>query len=93
MPEDVKFNEEEMKRFNDLQQVYADIQRNLGQIAVTKLKLENQIEELDVSEEDNKQKFIEAQETEKNILGDINKKYGEGVLNPETGIFTPSPKK
>ena len=93
MPEDVKFNEEEMKRINDLQQVYADIQRNLGQIAVTKLKLENQIEELDVSEEDNKQKFIEAQETEKNILGDINKKYGEGVLNPETGIFTPSPKK
>ena len=93
MPEEVKFNEEEMKKINDLQQTYADIQRNLGQTAVTRLRLERQIEELDTNEEDSRQKFTEAQETEKNILGEINKKYGEGVLNPETGIFTPSPKK
>ena len=93
MPEEVKFNEEEMKKINDLQQTYADIQRNLGQVAVTKLKLEHQIEELDNTEDNYRKQFIEAQETEKNILGEINKKYGEGVLNPETGIFTPSPKK
>ena len=35
----------------------------------------------------NKQ-FKENQKNEKEFLDGITKKYGEGVLNPETGVFT-----
>ena len=31
---------------------------------------------------------LDKQEKERNFLEDITKKYGEGSLNPETGVFT-----
>ena len=35
-------------------------------------------------------KFIQGSILDTQLLDDINEKYGQGVLNPETGIFTPN---
>ena len=48
-----------------------------------KKKLENGIKSIN-----SKQKKL--QEEEKKFLDGITKKYGEGSLNPETGVFTPN---
>ena len=33
----------------------------------------------------------EAQEKEHELVAQLNEKYGAGQLNPQTGVFTPSP--
>ena len=53
-----------------------------------KIKLEQQLDELDSVDGDLTKKFVDTQEKEQKFLEDITKKYGEGSLNPETGVFT-----
>ena len=88
MAEPVKFVEEEMNKINTLQQDYVNLQNALGQISVNRIRLEQQLDELASVDGDLTKKFVDTQEKERNFLQDITKKYGEGSLNPETGVFT-----
>jgi hypothetical protein len=87
MPE-TKFTEEEMNAIKEIQSNYLNIQQELGQSAVTKLRLVQQIESTNKFEEDLSKQFTENQGKEKKFIEEITKKYGEGQLNPETGVFT-----
>ena len=89
MSEAVKFIEEEMKEINNLQQTYVNLQNALGQFGVSRIRLNQQFDDLDTAEEDVRTQFIETQIKEKNFVDSINKKYGDGNLNLETGEFTP----
>ncbi len=82
MPEEVKFNEEELKQVQEIQKNYIAIQNQFGQVKMTKIRLDIQEVELENS-------LKSIQEQEKNFLDGITKKYGQGTLNPETGVFTP----
>jgi len=84
MPEEVKFNEEEMKRVNEIRKEYVSIQQKFGQLKLSQLVL------------DKNHKLIEdelskLQSSEEKFLDGITEKYGDGTLNPETGVFTPNP--
>ena len=83
MPEEVKFNEEELEQIQDIQKSYMNIQNSFGQVKLAILRLEQQ--ELDLED-----KLKEVQEKESKFLDSITEKYGEGSLNPETGVFTPN---
>ena len=37
-----------------------------------------------------KEEYRKNQKTEQEFLDEINNKYGDGSLNPETGVFTPT---
>jgi predicted nuclease with TOPRIM domain len=90
MAEDIKFTEDELKEIETIQKSYFDIQNKFGQVRIARLKLEQQLESLD-NEEDNLHKnFDNIQNDEKTFLENITEKYGEGNLNPDTGIFTPN---
>lgn len=93
MSEPIKFTEEEMKTISEMQTGYSDIQNNLGSLSIAKLRLATQIDELQSQEDGFNQKFIDLRKKESEFLAGINKKYGEGILNPETGTFVPSPEK
>jgi len=84
-----QFSDDEMKQLKEIQEAYLEIQHNLGQIAVGKLRLEQQIFKLDELKINLENEFIKTQEVELNFVEKVNKKYGEGVLNPETGEFAP----
>jgi septal ring factor EnvC (AmiA/AmiB activator) len=86
---EVKFTEEEMKQLNELQQNYINIQNAFGQISVNRIRLEQQLNDLNKTENDFQNQFAENQKNERNFVDSINKKYGDGNLNIETGIFTP----
>ena len=92
MPEETKFSKEEMKKINDIQEVYSNIQGNMGQLAISRLKLEQQLNQLMEIESNYRKEFNDTQNLEKEILEEINKKYGEGVLNTDTVVFTPTKK-
>jgi len=87
--EPVKFNEDEMKSVKDLKQTYGSIQVQFGQAAITKIKLEEEIDGLNKYADELKTQFLETQKKEGSFLDSIKEKYGDGELNPETGIFTP----
>ena len=83
MPEEVKFNEEELKQVQSIQNSYIGIQNSFGQVKMAKIRLNKQ--ELGLEES-----LKKVQEDEQKFLDSITEKYGQGTLNPETGVFTPT---
>jgi hypothetical protein len=83
MPEAVKFTEEEMSQIQGIQQSYANIQNQFGQLKMAQIRLDEQEVELEES-------LKSIQTEEKKFLDGITEKYGEGSLNSETGVFTPN---
>ena len=86
MPEEVKFTEEELKQVQNIQTSYADVTNKFGQLKLAQVRLDKQ----EVDLEDALQKI---QSDEQIFLDGITKKYGQGTLNPETGVFTPTENK
>ena len=86
---EVKFTEEEMKQINVLQQGYVNLQNVLGQLSVSRIRLEQQLDDLDTTEDNVRVQFVENQTKERDFVDGINKKYGDGNLDLTTGVFTP----
>ena len=91
MVESVKFTEEEMKQINNLQQSYMNIQSSLGQLAVNKNRTKKQLSDIEIAEENLQEQFTNNQKEETKFVESINKKYGDGNLDLNTGVFTPKP--
>ena len=86
MPEEVKFTEEELKQVQNIQVSYQNVQNQFGQLKLAQIRLDNQ--EVDLEEA-----LKQVQSEEKKFLDGITSKYGQGTLNPETGVFTPTENK
>ena len=82
MPEEVKFTEEELTQVQNFQNQYLSVQNQFGQLKMAQIRLDNQ----EVDLEDALKKI---QNNEEKFLNEITEKYGQGTLNPETGVFTP----
>ena len=50
MAEDIKFTKEEMEKLEGIQKKYASIQLKLGQLGFTKIRLENEIQAVELEE-------------------------------------------
>ena len=87
---DTKFTEEELKSLSDLQSSYQQKQLQFGQLKVQKLLLQQQQEAIEQSEAQLEVDYVGIQENERNIVKELNEKYGPGNLDPATGVFTPS---
>ena len=83
----VKFTEEEMGKIKKVQSTYLGVQQAFGQVRVTKLRLEQQLEASEKAEFDLKDKFLEVQGDEQNLIKELNEKYGDGSLDLESGTF------
>tara|TARA_R110002020_G_scaffold204739_2_gene409058 strand:- start:26 stop:286 length:261 start_codon:yes stop_codon:yes gene_type:complete len=83
MPKEVKFTEDELKQVQDIQKTYANVQNQFGQLKMAQIRLDEQEVELEES-----LKSIQTEESK--FLDGITEKYGQGSLNPETGVFTPN---
>jgi len=83
MPEEVKFTEEELTQVQNIQRSYSNVQNQFGQLKMAQIRLDEQ--EVDLEEA-----LKSIQSEEKKFLDSITDKYGQGTLNPETGVFTPT---
>lgn len=81
-PEQIKFSEAEMKELGDIRESYERVTTALGQLYLQK-------RELDSNERRIQEELDNTEKTEKALLQKILQKYGEGVVDPNTGIFTP----
>jgi chromosome segregation ATPase len=87
---EVKFTQEELDKIQSFQQQYGNLQLQFGQSHITQLRLEEQLNSIDEMINNLNNNLTTLQEEERNFITEINKKYGDGVLNPETGVFTPA---
>ena len=83
MPEEVKFTEEELTQVQNIQASYVNVQNQFGQLKMAQIRLDNQEVELQDA-------WKSRQDEEKKFLDGITDKYGQGTLNPETGVFSPT---
>ena len=89
--DEIKFSDEELKDLGDLQQSYQDKQGQLGQIAVQKIILNQQVEAIENRQAELEGEYEEVQQTERDLVHKLNEKYGPGQLDPQTGVVTPIP--
>jgi len=86
----VQFTEDEMEKLKKIRDGYLSVQHQFGQLSITKIRLDNQLNSLDETKENLTKNFKSIQDDEKKFLDEINEKYGEGELDPETGVFVPN---
>ena len=89
--DEIKFSDEELKELGELQQSYQEKQAQLGQIAVQKILLGQQVESVENRQVELEGEYEEVQQKEREIVEKLNEKYGPGQLDPQTGVFTPIP--
>ena len=87
--EAVKFSEEELQSLQELQNTYASISTQFGQLKVSRINLERQVYNLDEMEDNLEKAWEENRQTESDLVKSLNEKYGAGSLNPQTGEFIP----
>tara|TARA_R100001129_G_scaffold186000_2_gene176041 strand:+ start:720 stop:995 length:276 start_codon:yes stop_codon:yes gene_type:complete len=90
MSKEIKFTDEELKSLTDLQNKYQDSQIKFGQISVQRLLLNQQLDKLFENEQQVKNEYSEVQQEEAKLVASLSEKYGNGQLDPETGVFTPN---
>ena len=88
MAEDVKFSKEEMIELREIQESYVTVQNDFGQLTVTKIRLQQQLDNVLKFEDEVRSKFQETQNNEKEFISKITKTYGEGQLDTKSGVFT-----
>jgi hypothetical protein len=87
--EPTKFTDDELKSLQELQNTYASISTQFGQLKVSRINLERQLNSLDEAEDNLTTDWETNRQTENDLVKTLNDKYGAGTLNPATGEFTP----
>ena len=89
--DEMKFTAEELQELQDLQNGYQEKQTILGSLAVQRILLDQQSDGLETRKTEVEAEYESIQQQERDLVAKLNEKYGPGSLNPETGVFTPTP--
>ena len=73
-----KITEEELQKVKDTRQVVSVVAEYLSELVLQQTVLDNLVK-------NTKQEFLDSVSEEEKYFAELNKKYGEGVLNIETG--------
>jgi allophanate hydrolase subunit 1 len=87
--EAVKFSDDELQALQELQNTYASISTQFGQLKVSKMNLLRQLDSLEQSEETLENAWEDNRKKETELVQSLTEKYGPGSLNPQTGEYTP----
>jgi chromosome segregation ATPase len=89
MADNIKFSDDEMKELQELQTSYQNKTIEFGQLRVQSILLKQQLSALEDQEAQVEVDYSNIQKKERDLVDQLNKKYGPGTLDPSTGTFTP----
>ena len=89
---EIKFTQEEMDSLSNLRNSYAQLELSLGKLEVARIQSEQRMEQLENEKLRLETQYSEVQKQESILVSSLNEKYGDGNLDPETGVFTPNEK-
>ena len=81
----MKLKKEELEAVKELQQRKLSVKNELASIGETKLNIKMREDKLETF-------YSQTVDMEKEVMGDIREKYGDGNIDLETGEFTPTEK-
>ena len=84
-----KFTTEELKQITDLRDGHGQKINEFGQIELELLLANQRLEALQEARDDVRAQYISLQQQEKQLVADLNKNYGEGTVDLESGEFVP----
>ena len=87
---EMKFTDDELQSLQDLQNGYQEKQAMLGQIAVQRIIVSQQMDALEARQTELETEYEAVQQEERDLVQKLNEKYGPGQLDPQTGVFTPT---
>jgi len=87
----VKFSKDELSKVQEVQKEYNDIQDEFGRMSIARIRIQQELESIQKFEEDLRQRFLKNQDVDKKTLDKVTAKYGDGTLDPNSGVFTPAP--
>ncbi len=76
--ETVKFTDEELQSLQELQNTYASISTQFGQLKVSKMNLLRQLDSLEQSEETLENAWEDNRKKESELVQSLTEKYGPG---------------
>lgn len=85
----IKFTEAEMLAIAQLQSKYQQKIFELGQIELTKVDLEQQLQDNAKQRDQMFEDWKKIQTEENNLLQQLSQKYGDGTLSLKDGTFKP----
>lgn len=88
MEQKVKMSQEDIEKLKKLQEEYNKKIYEFGRLTQARIELDNQLEELNVEDNKLRQEYKKLQEQETKLAEELEKKYGKGQVNLETGEFT-----
>jgi len=80
MLKEIKFTPEEMTSVSSIKSSFEELTFKFGQI---ELEMQN----LELEKTKLKKEFVLVKANESKVIADITAKYGDGTLDPETGVF------
>lgn len=90
MSEIQKFTDEEVQQVRSLQGKYSEVVAQMGYARVERLKTKSRLEEIEKRELDLETAYKELNSQELQLIDSLQNKYGEGVLDIQSGTFTPT---
>ena len=88
---EIKFTDEELQSIQNLSNKSNNITNRFGQLAIAKINLEKQSESVESEEFKLHEELESLRKEEQDTLNGITEKYGPGTLDPQSGIYTPTP--
>ena len=87
---EIKFTQEELDSLQGLSQGYDNIRNSMGALEISRIQLEQRLENLSDEKLRLETEYSNLVSTEQTLVGELNEKYGPGNLDPTTGVFTPT---
>ena len=88
MADTVKFSDDEMKSLSELQDTYQQLTQRMGQLEAQRIVQVQGLDAIDSEKDGLKEQWVNNQQKERELVDSLNKKYGPGTLDPNSGEFT-----
>ncbi len=82
MADPIKFNDDELGQIREIQQLYATVVHQAGQVHIDEINLHERKGQVEAN-------LHEVRRKEQGLVSSLTETYGKGSINLETGEFTP----
>ena len=90
MADPIKFTDEELTNIKELRTNNAAIVSQFGQIELEKFLTDQRVSQLEEAKFQLTSQLEKLQEREREIVKELNEKYGAGTVDIESGTFVPN---
>jgi hypothetical protein len=87
--EPIKFTQDEQNELMEIQRKFQKHFQDFGRLYVERMEVEDRLTSLSENEKVVRDDFRNSEQTERDFVDKITKKYGKGEYNTQTGDYVP----